>query len=238
MLVTPGMPTSNRTEINARTTSEFLREFKLQLAINASFFSPFREETPWDYYPRSGDRARVAGQAISNGYGYSQPRSGWPVVCFSASNRAQIVASGKCPKGTVQAVAGDSMLVAQGKPVGVGLSPKEVPYARTAVAIDPKGEKLWLIAIDGKQPLYSEGVTMSELTKIVMELGAHTALNLDGGGSTTLVTATPSAPTLLNVPIQAKLPMRERPVANHLGFYALPPNLGRADLLPIEKFGE
>jgi hypothetical protein len=47
VLVTPGAPTSDNTEINAQTTAAFLRQFELQLAINASFFYPFREETPW-----------------------------------------------------------------------------------------------------------------------------------------------------------------------------------------------
>ncbi|MBD0345797.1 MAG: phosphodiester glycosidase family protein, partial [Coleofasciculus sp. Co-bin14] len=113
----------------------------------------------------------------------------------------------------------------QGKPINSrspNSSNRDKPYPRVAVAIDQKGQKLWLIAVDGKQPLYSEGATIPELTKIIMELGADTALNLDGGGSTTLVTQTPQGATLLNAPTHTKFPMRERPVANHIGFYALP----------------
>jgi len=230
VLVTPGKPTPNPTkiptEIDAQTTSEFLREFKLQLAINASFFYPFREVTPWDYYPHSGDRANVVGQAIANGSSYSQAEQNLPVLCFNASYRAQILAKGDCPKGTVHGVAGNQILVERGNPVGLNVEShhtgKDKPYPRVAAAIDQKGQKLWLIAIDGKQPFYSEGATTTELTKIILELGAHTALNLDGGGSTTLVAATPNGATLLNAPIHTKLPMRERPVANHIGFYALP----------------
>ncbi|MBD2063915.1 phosphodiester glycosidase family protein [Funiculus sociatus GB2-A5] len=223
VLVTPGMPTPDDTEINARTTSEFLNEFKLQLAINGSFFYLFREQTPWDYYPHSGDRVNVVGQAIANGRIYSKFESKWPVVCFSSSNIAQIFDSGSCPKDTFAAVAGSEVLVAGGNGVSKNFNGNNnKPYPRVVVATNKKGDKLWLIAVDGKQPLYSEGVTMAELTKIVMELGAYAALNLDGGGSTTLVMATPSGASLLNAPIQTKLPMRERPVANHLGFYALP----------------
>jgi hypothetical protein len=40
IFVTPGEPTSDLTETNARTVSEFLQEFKLQLAVNANFFYP------------------------------------------------------------------------------------------------------------------------------------------------------------------------------------------------------
>ncbi len=227
--VTPGTPTVGPeeipTEINALPTSEFLKKFKLQLAINASFFYPFREVTPWDYYPHSGNRANVVGEAIANGSSYSQVDQSFPALCFNASNRAQILAKGECPKGTIQGVAGNQLLIADGKPVNLNLSKisdQSKPYPRVAAAIDKQGKKLWLILVDGKQPLYSEGATTAELTKIILELGADQALNLDGGGSTTLVAATGKQPNVLNAAIHTKLPMRERPVANHLGFSALP----------------
>jgi exopolysaccharide biosynthesis protein len=75
-----------------------------------------------------------------------------------------------------------------------------------------------LIIVDGKQPFYSEGVTLRELAAIAIDLGANTALNLDGGGSTTLVIADGLETKILNSPIHNKIPMNERPVANHLGF--------------------
>ncbi|MBD2020680.1 phosphodiester glycosidase family protein, partial [Leptolyngbya sp. FACHB-36] len=53
-------------------------------------------------------------------------------------------------------------------------------------------------------------------------LGADKAVNLDGGGSTTIVVSSPTGPYALNAPIHTKIPLRERPVANHLGFYAAP----------------
>ncbi|MEQ8466054.1 phosphodiester glycosidase family protein [Coleofasciculus sp. E1-EBD-02] len=224
VFVTPGTPTSDNTVTNARTTSEFVREFKLQLAINANFFYLFREKTPWDYYPHSGDRTTVIGQAISNGNRYSPPKPNWSALCFLGSDRAQIVEQGNCPEGTVQAVAGNRLFVNHSKPVTASFSKQSnnKPYSRIAVAVDQQGQKLWLIAVDGKQPFYSEGVTLAELAEIVINLGADQALNLDGGGSSTLVMATSSGTTVLNAPIHTKLPMVERPVANHLGFYALP----------------
>lgn len=231
LLVTPGTSTPQKTkvptEINARTTSEFLKEFKLQLAINASFFYPFREVTPWDYYPRSGERANVVGQAISNGASYSSHESDLPILCLITSQGRDSVQLSKgkaCPNGTVHAVAGNYVLMERGNPVGLNLDVRNSnrPYSRVAVAMDKAGEKLWLIAIDGKQPLYSEGATLAELTKIIVDLGADSALNLDGGGSTTVVAATSAGATVLNAPTHTKLPLRERPVANHIGFYALP----------------
>ncbi|KYC35418.1 hypothetical protein WA1_06220 [Scytonema hofmannii PCC 7110] len=220
-LVTPGVKTLDDGKTRAQTTSEFLSQFKLQLAINASYFHHFYEKTPWDYYPHSGDVVNPIGEAISNGDRYSQPEKYWSVLCISATNRAQILESEKCPEGTEQGVAGNQLLVDRGQSAISDLG-NDKPYPRVAVAVNREGTKLWLIAVDGKQLFYSEGVAIAELTKIILDLGAYTALNIDGGGSTTLVMATNRKPKVLNAPIHTRVPMRERPVANHLGFYSLP----------------
>ena len=223
-LVTPGNPTPDLRETHARTTSEFLQEFQLQVAVNANFFYPFREDTPWDFYPHSGDRVNAVGLAISNHNTYSPTQANWVVLCFLPNQTAQILAQTTCPSGTTQAVAGSALVVSAGRKVTVPswLADADGIYSRTGVAIDASGRTLWLIAVDDKQPLYSEGVSLEELADIILELGATAALNLDGGGSTTMVTATDHGPVLLNAPIHTKIPMRERPVANHLGFYANP----------------
>lgn len=217
-LVTPGERQSPLWETNARTTSEFLAQFKLQLAVNASFFQPFAENTPWDFYPHSGDRVEVIGQAISEGVEYSQPLADWAVLCL-ADQRAQILTTPRCPVGITGAVAGMT-IVNEGRSTLTKLE-KDSAYPRTAIALDEAGTTLWILVVDGKQWLYSEGVFLAELAQIAIDLGATTALNLDGGGSTTLVTATSKGFKLLNAPIHTRIPMRERPVANHLGFYAL-----------------
>jgi exopolysaccharide biosynthesis protein len=220
VLVTPGKPTPDRTETTARTTSEFLTEFKLQLAVNANFFFPFREKAPWDFYPASGDRSNAVGQAIANGAIYSAAEKDWAVLCFTANNRAQMVASGTCPAGTRQAVAGIGMIVQNGQ---FQRQPDDQErYSRTVVAIDRSGQTLWILIADDKQIFYSEGATLAELADLAIQLGADAAINLDGGGSTTLVVGTASGPQLLNSPAHTKIPRRERPVANHLGFYARP----------------
>jgi hypothetical protein len=223
VFVTPGMPNSDNRETHAQTTSEFVDEFDLQLAVNASFFNPFEEKTPWNYYPHSGDRTNVLGQSISNGFVYSPADSDWPVLCFADSNQAQISAEA-CPSGTAHAIAGSDILIEQGDRLDADLDSysNQIPYPRVAAAINRAGNQLSVVVVDGKQPLYSEGVTTTELTEILLEMGAYSALNLDGGGSTTLVAATSSGTTVLNAPIHTKVPMRQRPVANHLGFYAVP----------------
>ncbi|MBW4644023.1 MAG: phosphodiester glycosidase family protein [Goleter apudmare HA4340-LM2] len=225
-LVTPGIPNQEQGTTKARTTTEFLREFQLQLAINASYFYPFRENNPWDYYPHSGDIAYPLGDAIANGSRYAKPQQSRGVVCFSPKNVAKILASGQCPQDTVQGVAGKEILVTDGKPV-ISQLPDDQPYSRVVVAVNKEGTKLWLIIVDGKQPFYSDGLTIPELSKTVADLGVYTALKMDGGGSTTLAVTTSDGVKVLNAPIHTHVPMRERPVANHLGFFALNRESGR-----------
>jgi len=112
--------------------------------------------------------------------------------------------------------------VKNGQPVAQSQEERkqDKPYPRAVAAIDKTGHKLWFILVDGKQRLYSEGLKLSEITDISMQLRAETVLNLDGGGSVSFAVASPSGAKLLNAPIQNKIPMQERPIANHLGFYA------------------
>ncbi|MEI7760409.1 MAG: phosphodiester glycosidase family protein [Thermoleophilia bacterium] len=66
-----------------------------------------------------------------------------------------------------------------------------------------------LVAVDGRQPGYSVGMTMFELAQTLVRLGAVTAMALDGGGSTTMA----FNGTLLN-----RLSGTERPVSTALLF--------------------
>jgi len=222
--VTPGVVAASPSglETVARTMTEFVDEFELQLAINANFFHPFREETPWDFYPRIGDPVNSLGQVTSNGKTYSPAQEGWSTICFLSQNRVAIDERGFCPAGTEQAVAGNDLLVKSGQalPPPSHEAPKDKPYPRTVIAIDKTGKTLWLVLIDGKQFQYSEGLTFVETADYMAKLGAETALNLDGGGSVTLAVQTPTGAKVLNAPIQTRIPMRERPVAVQIGFFA------------------
>jgi len=57
---------------------------------------------------------------------------------------------------------------------------------RTAVGVIGTNHLVFVV-VDGRSPGYSAGVTMSELARIMQDLGATTAYNLDGGGSATMV---------------------------------------------------
>ncbi len=59
-------------------------------------------------------------------------------------------------------------------------------HPRTAVGIDRETHQLLLLVVDGRQS-FSRGFTMVELAHLMIDLGAEEALNLDGGGSSTMV---------------------------------------------------
>ncbi|MBX3099614.1 MAG: phosphodiester glycosidase family protein [Salinibacterium sp.] len=56
---------------------------------------------------------------------------------------------------------------------------------RTAVGVVDTNHLVFVV-VDGRSPGYSAGVTMTGLADIMIGLGATTAYNLDGGGSSTL----------------------------------------------------
>lgn len=76
---------------------------------------------------------------------------------------------------------------------------------RTAIGITADN-KLLLVTVNGRQPHVSVGMTLEELGNLLIELGALEAMNLDGGGSTTMVIRN----LVLNLPSDGK----ERAVSN------------------------
>ena len=58
-------------------------------------------------------------------------------------------------------------------------------HPRSAIAVT-RDKRVLLITVDGRSPGNAIGMSIPELAHLVKELGAKTALNLDGGGSTML----------------------------------------------------
>ena len=56
---------------------------------------------------------------------------------------------------------------------------------RTLAGVRADGTLL-LVTVDGRQPGWSAGVTLPEAARVMRALGARDALNLDGGGSTSM----------------------------------------------------
>jgi hypothetical protein len=91
----------------------------------------------------------------------------------------------------VDATNGVSQLIREGKieitwqQEKAGKSFAETRHPRTAVA-KLKDGKFLMITVDGRQPGVSVGMTLQELADYLLSLGAIDAMNLDGGGSTTM----------------------------------------------------
>lgn len=64
-------------------------------------------------------------------------------------------------------------------------------HPRTALGFDNSGKWLLLAVVDGRQPGYSEGVTLYELAKIMQAMGCTQSINLDGGGSSIMLIREP-----------------------------------------------
>ena len=91
---------------------------------------------------------------------------------------------------------------------------------RTAIGTSADGKTAYLITVDGRQAL-AKGVTLSELADILLEFGIANAANLDGGGSTTLVTKSleTGEQAVANLPSEGSL----RSVVNGVGFVSTAP---------------
>jgi hypothetical protein len=106
------------------------------------------------------------------------------------------------PLGGVDFMVGGSHVLVAG-----GAQPAITPdkrHPRTAIGVDAAGF-LYLLVVDGRSEK-SLGMTLPELQAYVTQMGMTNAINLDGGGSSTLVLRE----TLMNVPAEGK----ERPVAS------------------------
>jgi hypothetical protein len=90
----------------------------------------------------------------------------------------------------LEAVGGGPIVVRDGKPVYrslEGFTTDQLAYRhpRTGVGQTADG-RILLVAVDGRQPGYSTGLTNFELALTMMRLGCVTASALDAGGSTTM----------------------------------------------------
>jgi hypothetical protein len=113
------------------------------------------------------------------------------------------------------AVGGLPRIIRDGK-ISIEIIAESVPthfsttrHPRTAVGYSRDEKTLFLVTVDGRQPNFSIGMTLPELANFMVQLGCYQALNLDGGGSTTMVIGD----KVMNSPSD---PTGERAVANAL----------------------
>ena len=109
------------------------------------------------------------------------------------------------------AIGGNVVLLHDGKV----LAPGDLEmHPRTAIGIDTDQNRVIIIAVDGRQA-HSRGLTMKETATLLKQLGAEEGLNLDGGGSSSMIAReSGEATSVVNSPSDGRL----RSVANGLDF--------------------
>ena len=221
-VVTPAEP-SEKGDVFADKTSGFAARHGVQLAINANYFYPFHNTHPLNYEPHVGQPVRVVGMAASQGRLYGNPEKRMVTLYLSRDRRVSF----EHPVGEVwHAVSGLGYVVRGGARGRVPLEEdgfSQIPYARMLVGVDAPGRFLVLLTVEGKQPAYSEGLTREEAAELLLKQGVHTGIQLDGGGSATLVRQEEGGCVrLVNTPTNFRIAGWERVVATHLGVYARP----------------
>ncbi len=158
--------------------------------------------------PIPGDGYVLSGHGRAGAWVRDQLRSGDRVRL-----RLRLIPASGDPRWeqVVHVIGGGPRILADGRYVGgEGFSPAFTTrrHPRTALGRLADGRVLLVVA-DGRQPYHSLGMSLPELATFLRALGVTDAVNLDGGGSTTLVVRS----TVVNLPSDEG---GERPVGNAL----------------------
>ncbi len=227
-MVTPrGKFDNPKLETAAVTTLDFARAFRTQVSINATCSEPA---------PRKGGAGvDIQGLSISLGDIYSLDQGKAGGVVIDTKHRVSILASpiktdqlkdvhhgvgGHFLNGVI--LAEGKNLVADNKQTGSAAA----LHPRTAVGLSADKKTMWWLIVDGRQKQISEGVYLVELAELGKKLGCNELINLDGGGSTTLVLQEPKAADwkVINTPVGLGKPGSLRSNGNSIGLYVFTPD--------------
>lgn len=206
-LIPVATPPTQGKAVPAQRVLDFAVEHGADVAINTAFFHPFRASSPVDYYPRTGDPTEPFGITMTDGVEFGANRFHRGTVYFSEDEASL----DRMPEAR-WAVTGRTTLIREGQPLEAN---EETLAPRSVIGFD--GTRVWFVAVDGRQPGYSEGMTLGALGRLLASKGLRWAVEMDGGGSSTLVDTTGGVPRTLNCPIHTRMPCRERPVAAQVG---------------------
>jgi exopolysaccharide biosynthesis protein len=224
-------------ETLTQTVPGILQQYKLQVVSDANFYSA----NPGGSDPSSaGLSCEVYGLQISKGIVVSAESSadysGDPRAAslLFTTNKQPMFVFKNLPPGTnttgiYTAITGYYPIVSNGVNIGAA-SISGYPDSfihqtqpRTAFGVSRDGRYLYLLTIDGRQSGYSDGALDSETAYWMLQCGAWNAINMDGGGSTSLYMAdSTGSPVALNHSSYLAAYGRERYIGSQFGVYAKP----------------
>lgn len=129
------------------------------------------------------------------------------------------------------AVSGGSVLLNRGNIPSTFTDGISGTHPRTAIGSSKDESTVYLVTVDGRQKK-SIGMTEQELAEFLKEIGVYNAINLDGGGSTTMVARKLGENTLstINTPSGGSL----RSIINGIGVFNNAPSSSKVTNLIIE----
>jgi hypothetical protein len=204
LVVSPGGEAPDHA-VRAQFPSTWLRRLDAVAAINAT---PF---TPEAIFP--GSVVKLQGLAISDGKEWSPKLNNLDALVQSTNGSWNLLQGGAGATLARIGVGGFLGTLLRGTNAGE-TAPQD---AATCVGISADQRWMYWLVVDGGQPGYSEGATPRETAAILQGLGAWTAINLDGGSSSTLVVQSSwRGARVLNRPRHPAYSGMQRPVGNVL----------------------
>jgi hypothetical protein len=200
------------------TTGTFVNNNHLAVGINGDF-----------YDTSTGSTTNVNGLGMSNGEVVSEPGTGGSrnSLVVDQFNLARIVTRSTIRTDTWNAVSGNQRMLEDGLIVTPNNSYTTTLNPHTAVGVDAANGHVFFMVVDGRQTDYSEGMRTEEMAQLFLDFGVDNAINLDGGGSSTLVFAdgVGGASRAVNSPSDGAttyVPGSQRSVGNHFGVSGTP----------------
>ncbi len=122
------------------------------------------------------------GSLVMNGKTYKSTSKSYFAILDDGS---AVIGSGTVPSNAVEVVGGEVMLVQNGV-VNPNIKGDQSKFPRTSIGLTADG-KVILVTADGRQAPSSCGQTFEENAQQMLSLGCVTAMQVDGGGSATIV---------------------------------------------------
>lgn len=172
-----------------------------------------------DFFDMFGD-CKPSGLCVHGGQIIANPDSPNPFFGVTRDGKPVIGRIDEYPAGTLaEAVGGGQIILRDGKTLELApLEPfGEISHPRTAFGLTGDGHVI-IMVVDGRRPVWSNGAALPELAELMLAHGAVTAMNADGGGSSTFIVRRGDSLEMLNHPADLVRPMEDliRPLYNSL----------------------